>query len=293
MMTRSNTFWKLSLLLFCIVFLGIGATKLFLSIRRAQLNSALVGEIKTHKDVGTVVSLLSQGADPNARDLAQDTRPFWTQLWDRMRGKPILTGDPPTALQTALLGTKKRPWRDEDLPVIKALLDAGARPDVANAYGDTPLMLATRIRPLEVLDLLLQHGAPVNAQNYKGVAALHEAVDSNNLELVSLMLSRGALVNIRDKYGAIPLHAAAAEGELQVTRLLLANGSEIEVQNTDGYTPIGLAVCSNEIDTVKLLLAHGARLDAGNNRGHTLLYWAQEFHYEAMVRVLKRAGAKQ
>lgn len=277
--------------LFALLFLGIVGGKLFLFVRQAQLNSELVVEIKTRNDVVDVVSLLQAGADPNARDLSADRRSVWTKLWDRVLGRPSSAAPLPTALQMVLSGSRSHPWREEDVNVVRVLLERGADPNVKNRYGATPLMFAARTGAVAAADLLLQSGAHINTQDSTGETALYAAVEGNDLAMARLLQSRGARTDIRNQIGDMPLHEAVSYGHIEMALLLLEKGSDIEAPTAFGYSPLALAVCGNEIETAQMLLAHGARIEAVDSKGETPLRLAQKFGYTPMVRVLKRAGA--
>jgi hypothetical protein len=79
-------------------------------------------------DAAQAITLLRQGADPDAAD-----RSGWTGLH-----------------QAAENG---------DLPLARALLEAGARPDLRSRARGTPLDVAERSGRLELARLLRQHGA--------------------------------------------------------------------------------------------------------------------------------------
>ena len=290
MIKRAKTFRRLSLLL-VLSLLGIAAVRVSLTVRKESLNRTLVAVIKTRNRAATVTDLLSKGADPNTRDLPIDRRSPWKQLWDRVLGRTLPTPHQSTVLEVALACPSNHNWSNEDFSVVKTLLDAGAKVDAADENGQTPLIFAAKVSPLENVKLLLERGAHINAQENRGMTALHYAVVGDDPDLVRLLLSKGALVNVGDQDQETPLDAAVRYGKIDIARLLLANGSEVDSRNADGYTPLALAVCANELRAVKLLLAHGAQVDVVNKAGQTPLQLAQSFHYTQMVRLLERAGA--
>ena len=72
------------------------------------------------------------------------------------------------------------------------LLGKGARADIQNKDGDTPLMLATQLGWVEGADLLLRSGANVDLPNRQGETPLMFAVRNADAALVRLLLARGA-----------------------------------------------------------------------------------------------------
>jgi uncharacterized protein len=82
--------------------------------------------------------------------------------------------------------------RARDATWLGFLIGKGARPDMQNRSGDTPLTLAAQIGWAEGADLLLRRGASVNLPNSRGETPLILAVQQRNLPLVRLLLAKGA-----------------------------------------------------------------------------------------------------
>jgi ankyrin repeat protein len=93
-----------------------------------------------------------------------------------------------------------------DVDLTRVLLEAGADPDSANQDGQTALMLASSVgAPKEVAELLIRHGANVNAvEAFRGQTALMWAAAGNHPELVEVLVAHGANVNVRAKYDDWP-----------------------------------------------------------------------------------------
>ena len=82
--------------------------------------------------------------------------------------------------------------RERDLTWLNFLLGKGAKADIENEAGETPLIIATQIGWIEGADALLRRGARVNFANGRGETPLIRAVQTRDVAMVRLMLSRGA-----------------------------------------------------------------------------------------------------
>ena len=82
--------------------------------------------------------------------------------------------------------------RDRDFPWLNFLLGQGAKADLPNKDGNTPLTLATQIGWEEGAALLLRMGAKANAANNRGETPLMFAVQKRDIPMVRLLLSKGA-----------------------------------------------------------------------------------------------------
>ena len=222
--------------------------------RMSDGTSALVlAVINAHYEVAG--QLLARGADPNAD--AQG----WTALhqiaWSRRHNAgfnlpgPVQTGglDPlDLARQLVQRGanvnarTTKEPRdgnrnmlnrigstpflmaaKNDDVPLMKTLLEAGADPSLKTNRGTTALMVAagvgiwapgenpgTHEEALAAMKLALEvGGGQVNDVDMDGETALHGAVyRGGNIAAIQFLIERGAKLDARNAKGWIPLTAA-------------------------------------------------------------------------------------
>ncbi|HEU4969035.1 ankyrin repeat domain-containing protein [Sphingomonas sp.] len=82
--------------------------------------------------------------------------------------------------------------KDGDLPWLAFLLKNGARVDVKDNQGNTPLIDAVRSGFIEGARVLIAKGAQVNEGNSMGVTPLIVAVQKRDVPMARLLLSEGA-----------------------------------------------------------------------------------------------------
>jgi uncharacterized protein len=82
--------------------------------------------------------------------------------------------------------------RQRQLDWVGFLLQKGANPNVGNADGDTPLIVASRIGFEEAARYLLRYNANVDATNRRGETALIVAVQQRQPRIVELLMKSGA-----------------------------------------------------------------------------------------------------
>jgi ankyrin repeat protein len=154
--------------------------------------------------------LLAKGADPNARL----KRPVLGRHHD---GGDASLGEGTTSLMRAV--------KTNDIPVIRALLEAGANPSLTQKDYTTCVMIAaaggaragaysaafsvTEDGAIEVIRLLMERGADINAFNANGVTALHRAAARGADKLVQFLADNGAKLDLRDRQGRMPVDLAA------------------------------------------------------------------------------------
>jgi len=93
--------------------------------------------------------------------------------------------------------------RGRDLGWLQFLLARGARPDLQDNQGNTPLIVAAQIGWLEGAEQLLARRANVNQPNNRGETPLILAVQRRDISLVRLLLGQGADPNRTDSVAGL------------------------------------------------------------------------------------------
>lgn len=164
------------------------------------------------------------------------------------------TKDGQTALYEAI------EWRHPEasnLPIVEALLRAGADPNETEIFGLSALEISlTRdhVNP-EVTLLLLRSGAKVSTDCPKSDSLVSLATQDSSLEVIGALVARGAPVNCQDGHGRTALHWAALNGQADRVALLLKSGADRGLKNADGKTPLDIASTTNPDKRVQALFA--------------------------------------
>jgi ankyrin repeat protein len=147
--------------------------------------------------------------------------------------------------ETALYEAIERELNANNLPVVDALLRAGADPDEREIYGASALSISlTRDYANPVVTMrLLRAGAHVSHDCGDGDSLLSLATQESSPEVMRELIQRGAPVNCRYR-GASALYWAAINGETDKVKLLLESGADPTIQ-VDGKTLLEAATCTN------------------------------------------------
>ena len=246
--------------------------------RTAEQVSPLQKAVKEGDSVA-VQTLLSQGADVNAKD--------------------VINGM--AALHFAAQGGNEA--------VVRMLVEHGADVNIKSLNlrtfpndhrGGTALHSAAEYGNEDIIQvlLLIESGADVSARSTPGRTPLHEASRNGQVNAAKLLIENGALIDAQDENGWSLLHEASrlydkerAPGKLEIAKLLLDHGANIEsTANRSGITPLLTAVHSNFIAMVQLLMDKGANFKFQNGLGLTALHIAASSDH-VIVRMLLDAGA--
>lgn len=252
-----------------------------------DLNMKLLGAVR-NDDTETARVLLMQGADPNIRDVPEEQLSLWQQIRRAFHKKSQLTADQPdTVLEMAVS------FRDENIPLVKALLDAGARPDDCTASSTpsyshiTPLMDGISSGRVQTVQTLLDHGANIRARDDSGAIPLnrrqwdrHGEPVAAQIKIVKLLVNAGSDVDTVDNAGRTPLMNVIGESTPpEVAQFLVERGAKVDARSVDGSSALTSAAAYGNEGIVQFLLAHGAEIDPIDVDGNTPLIMAFEcFH---------------
>ena len=147
------------------------------------------------------------------------------------------------------------------LDVVRLLLDSGAEIEAFNKYNQTPLFqVSWQVwhTDVEVARYLIKRGAKVNVKDNKGFTPLHMAVMNGYVNLIPLLLNSGANIDALDNNGTSPLFRAIHKKQYEAMKILLERGADVYAGKGD-LNPISLAISNKEYDVVSMLEDFGAR----------------------------------
>ena len=212
---------------------------------------------------------------------------------------PALAQVPPRADEIARYTGLHAAAQRGDLAAVKALLAAGAADaNARDAFGRTPLHVATFARQREVIEALARGGANLGLLEDARYDAVTIASVADDEETLRRLLALGASARLTtSRYDGTALIAAAHLGHDGVVRQLIAAGAPLDHVNNLHWTALIEAVVlgdggARHQAVVKALLAAGASTELADREGRTPLALARGRGYAAMMKQLEAAGAR-
>src|SRR5262245_52027936 len=205
----------------------------------------------------------------------------------------------------------------DDGRTVDLLLRAGARADVADDTGATPLDLACVNRNSDVVTRLLAAGANANASLLSGETALMTCARAGSAAAVRALVARAAAVNARESaHNQTALMWAAAQSHPDVVTTLLEGGADVRARSREytqtvtsevtqragreelnytvprgGSTALLFAARSGDADSIGLLIAAGADVnDRLPDGASALIVAAHSGHTRAAEMLLDRGA---
>ncbi len=213
---------------------------------------------------------------------------------------------------------------NNDVITFKQLLAQGQSADMHNPFNASPILLSAILNEnIEIVKVLLDADADVNARSIQGMTALDQAISIGNKEIVDIIfasnptfdeedalfyvgakaildqdkqallkfLNNNDDVNAKNKYGETLLNIAA-RWDKEAMEVFIEKGAEIDLQNDKGVTPLMSAASSGNIEAVQALMTKKANINLQNNDGDTALHVALNQESEDIALALVKAGAK-
>ena len=123
------------------------------------------------------------------------------------------------------------------------------------ASGEAALHIVTKGRDYTWLSFLLGKGARADIQNSRGETPLSIAAQLGWTDGAELLLSRGANVDLQNQRGETPLIVAVHNRDMAMVRLLVANGANPKrVDHVAGYSALDYAKQDNRAQSLVKIL---------------------------------------
>jgi len=113
---------------------------------------------------------------------------------------------------------------------------------------------------VDVVKAILQYGVAVNDIDEYGFTPLIEAAIANNDEIAKLLIQYGAMTNQQDSLGGTALQWAAENNNLKLSKLLLENRANPNTYNFAGQPVLVMPLLRQHQDLKKMLIEYGADL---------------------------------
>jgi ankyrin repeat protein len=181
-----------------------------------------------------------------------------------------------------------------DTNKIEQLVSTGSDVNLRDAYGRTPLHVATFAKQRAAVQTLIKAGADKGALENDRYDAITIAAVADDEETLRTLLSLGASAKLTtSRYDGTALIAAAHLGHDGVVRQLIAAGAPLDhVNNLHWTATIESIVLGNggprHQATLKALVEAGANLQLTDGHRQTPLDLARSYGYTEMARILDR-----
>ena len=184
-----------------------------------------------------------------------------------------------------------RSVKDNDIDVLRFLLDINTSPDATDNKGLTGLLWASNLGRTKSADLLLKGNANSNLHRGDGETPLFLASDKGHSIIILLLLNDNANPNIHHMIDDVtPLFMASQNGHSDIVRFLLKANADPNLCRNDGVTPLFMASQNGHSDIVSFLLKANADPNHCNDGVSPLLTASQNGHSD-IVNFLLKANA--
>ena len=185
-----------------------------------------------------------------------------------------------------------------DVTQLQTLIAGGAPLAQRDRHGRTALHVATFARQGQAIRLLAVAGAELGALDHDRYDAVTIAAVADDEDTLRVLLSSGASARLTtSRYDGTALIAAAHLGYDGVVRQLIAAGAPLDHVNNLHWTALIEAIVLGDGGVrhqavMQALLEAGASTVLADRQGRTPLQLAQQRGFDAMVRLLRDAGAR-
>jgi ankyrin repeat protein len=192
----------------------------------------------------------------------------------------------------------------KNIDTAKLLMKEGAKTEIADKAGYTPLTAAVIVADPDMVRTLVEGGAVMDvrtaASNLTPLVMAATNPDpfkhKTYLTIMKYLLGRKADVNFPSLDGRTPLIAAAMNADqaqaLEKAALLLDGGAKPDLVKHGGETALMLAAGRGNGKVVELLIEKGADVSLKNGAGESAMSYARRSGNNAIIALLESKGAK-
>ncbi len=161
-----------------------------------------------------------------------------------------------------------------DLNLFKNALKKGSFVNDVTSFGETPLILLTKLERFDWVDVLLKYKPNVNAFDFNGGTCAHYLAELNNVKMLKKIAKMGANLNRVNADECTPLFIGVECANLEVVRFLLDENVAINKGNFLKKTPLHIALENGDKKLASLLIEKGADIFARDKNLKTALHYA-------------------
>ena len=204
----------------------------------------------------------------------------------------------PRADELARYGALHAAAHRGDVPTLRRLLTAGADVNQREAYGRTPLHVATYARQRGAIRVLAEARADLGLLENDRYDAVTIAAVADDEESLRVLLAAGASAKLTtSRYDGTALIAAAHLGHDGVVRQLIKAGAPLDHVNNLHWTALIESIVLGDGGqrhqaVLQALIDAGASTRLADRQGRTPIELARARGYTAMVRQLEAAGLR-
>ena len=184
-----------------------------------------------------------------------------------------------------------RSVKDNDIDVLRFLLDINTSPDATDDEGLTGLMWASHLGRTQAAKLLLKANANSNFHSGNGETPLFMASQNGHSDIVAFLLSASADPNFCRNDRLTPLFIASKKGHSDIVSFLLKANADPNCCSDDCLTPLFIASHNGHSDIVSFLLTANADPNCCRDDGVTPLFIASQNGNSDVVSILLNAKA--
>ncbi|MEO1452135.1 MAG: ankyrin repeat domain-containing protein, partial [Bacteroidota bacterium] len=181
--------------------------------------------------------------------------------------------------------------------MVLLLLKAGASVRAIDAFGNSPLHIASMFGQKQAAEWLVKFGAEVDGTaETRSWTPLMLAINEHYTELAEWLLMQGADPNHVDaEQGWTPLLVACDQGLTDLSLRLIDQGVKVDVRvregDVRGRSALHLVSYFGAVDLVKALIQHGVDVnELPDGGGLSALHWAVYNHHIELLRFLLEHG---
>lgn len=146
-----------------------------------------------------------------------------------------------------------------DISGVKLALKNGAKLNINDKHGQSPLLLSLKDSKLDIVKYLVEKGANIREKN-QNMSMVQWAKFLSQEEVENYLIKKGGAIPVNDKNYSIFLEIIKNNNE-EVKKMVEQNSKLIELEDELKRTPLFYSILMDNYEITKFLLENGANID--------------------------------
>ncbi len=158
-----------------------------------------------------------------------------------------------------------------DINGVKLAIKNGAKLDIKDKHGQSPLLLSLKDSKLEIVKYLVEKGANIREKN-QNMSMIQWTVFLSQEDIEDFLMMKGGAIPLNNKNYSVFLEIIKNNSE-EVKKLIKQNPKLVDYEDELKRTPLFYSILMNNFELTKFLIENGANLDKQDMYKKTPFYF--------------------
>ena len=175
---------------------------------------------------------------------------------------------------------------NDNIEMIKILLENGAEIDLEDNEGNTPICFCARFGNEKSIKFLKEKGADIYKRNKSKISPIETCIQYGHKKSMEIFLEFGYEINNISQGEMSLLGVATINNNIEIINYFVEKGADINLRDGLGYTPIFYSIIAESGYLLKYYLEKGVDINILCKDNNSLLYYSLQNKSDEIFNIL-------